>query len=244
MWEKLPANEMVLLHSSIRRTCRENGMKPAEVLVSFLDAIGPRGTLLLPTFTYDRWCHGEPFDVLQTPSDMGALTEAGRKSGYAVRTGNPMYSFAVIGHEAKTFERLDNHSGYGGDSPFAMLIEADGWIASLDLPPGHTNTIYHHVEQMHSAPYRYPKLFKGKWTGWNGETVEDKGYELWVRDLQQGWHTRVDLMDAFMWEMGLYRGNKEYTHDGLRIVRARALYRAVAAVIRLNLHETFLGYYA
>ena len=87
--------DTVLVHSSIKRTLIESrraglSISPTEILDSFLDAIGPTGTLLLPLFNFD-FTNGVDFDIRNSPSQMGALTEAGRLHKDAVRTGHPIY---------------------------------------------------------------------------------------------------------------------------------------------------------
>src|SRR5688572_29171159 len=129
--------DTLLLHSNITRTvrtCRRNGWPATahDILDSFLVALGPRGTLLLPLFNFD-FTKGVPFDIRNTPSQMGALTEAGRLHPGAVRTGHPVYSFAAIGAQARRFQNVDNVSAFGEDSPFTMLRELDGKVAALDL---------------------------------------------------------------------------------------------------------------
>ena len=82
---------MLLLHSSTARTLRKlkkAGLVPdiEVILDSFLAALGETGTLLLPLFNFD-FCAGMPFDIRNTVSHMGALTEAARARPQAVRTG-------------------------------------------------------------------------------------------------------------------------------------------------------------
>ena len=72
-----------------------------------------------------------------------ALTEIARKRNGAVRTGHPIYSFAVLGQEKKLFDRLINDSGYGDNSPFALIHNLNGKIASLDLDDQNSMTFYH-----------------------------------------------------------------------------------------------------
>jgi aminoglycoside 3-N-acetyltransferase len=153
-WKEAGVQEgdVLLLHSSIKRTFKrhlKSGVRltPQDILESFLEAIGPTGTLLLPLFNFD-FTKGVPFDKRITPSHMGALTEAGRMHPQAVRTGHPIYSFAAIGFAADKFKRIDNFSGYGSDSPFAVLRKMNGRIAVLDLPDQNSMTFYHHVEEM------------------------------------------------------------------------------------------------
>ncbi len=102
---------------------------------------------------------------------MGALTEAGRAHPDAVRTEHPIYSFAVIGKEASRFRDLRNFSGYGPDSPFAVLRALDGKVAILDLVDQDSMTFYHHVEEMHDVPYRHHKTFTADYIDWDGKTT-------------------------------------------------------------------------
>jgi aminoglycoside 3-N-acetyltransferase len=133
----LRPGDTVLLHSNCLRTLgllRRQGFKPSvdDVLDSFRAAIGAEGTLLLPLFNFD-FTTGTPFDISRTPSHMGALTEAARLRPETVRTGHPIYSFGVMGKQASGFTRVNNVSGYGPDSPFALLRALNGKIAVLDI---------------------------------------------------------------------------------------------------------------
>ena len=166
--------DTVLIHTSLKRTFTryaEQGhtLTPQIVLDSFRQALGPEGTLLLPLFNFD-FTKGVPFDMRTTPSQMGALTEAGRLTPGAVRTGHPIYSFAVLGRQAELFRGVNNFSGYGADSPFAMLRQLDAKIAALNLYDQNSMTFYHHVEEMHNAPYRFHKRFTAPYTGFDGVT--------------------------------------------------------------------------
>ena len=104
--------DVLLVHSSIKRTLsrymkQRIKISPQDILESFLKAVGSSGTLLLPLFNFD-FTKGIPFDIRSTPSQMGALTEAGRLHPLAVRTNHPIYSFCAIGHKAEIFRSVDN----------------------------------------------------------------------------------------------------------------------------------------
>ncbi len=227
--------DVLLVHSSLRRLLRgylKKGVKltPQDVLASFLTAVGGRGTLLLPLFNFD-FTKGVPFDIRSTTSQMGALTEAGRLHPEAVRTGHPIYSFVVIGAQSERFNKIENFSGYGADSPFAVLRELAGKIAVLDLPDQHSMTFYHHVEEMHEVPYRYHKDFVGPYTGRDGKT-ETRRFSLFVRDVEKAVLTHVNPMGELLWRQGLYSGDRPGVEHGLRVIQAEALYQATATVIR------------
>ncbi|MEZ4375948.1 MAG: AAC(3) family N-acetyltransferase [Polyangiaceae bacterium] len=233
----LEAGDTALVHSSVKRTLVEHGVTPADVLQSLLDAVGPQGTILFPLFNFE-FTKGVPFDHRTTPSHMGALTEAGRLHRAATRSGHPIYSFAVIGKCAAEFD-VNNESGYGPDSPFAILRTLDGKIAILDLPDQHSMTFYHHVEEMHQVDYRYFKSFTGNYTDRDGITSE-RTYRLYVRDLERGVRTDVNPMGELLWEQGLYHGERQHQGVGMRTIRARQLYDAVSEVITSGKAEGLL----
>jgi aminoglycoside 3-N-acetyltransferase len=239
----LREGDTVLIHSDVRRTlraCLKRGLHvgPGDLLASFLEAVGPSGTLLLPLFNFD-FTEGVRFDIRHTPSRMGALTEAGRQRPEAVRTGHPIYSFAAIGARARHFAGVDNFSGYGADSPFALLRELDGKIAVLDLADQSSMTFYHHVEEMLDVPYRYHKQFTGQYTDAGGET-STKTYGLFVRNIEQGVLTHVNPAGELAWARGLYCGSRPNENAGMRVVCAKALFDFVADIIQSGRAEGLL----
>ena len=225
----LEPGDTVLVHSSLKRTLQEHDTMPQAVMESFLEAVAPGGTVLFPLFNFD-FTTGVPFDIRSTPSHMGALTEAARLHPEAVRSGHPIYSFAVIGRQAARFQ-VDNFSGYDADSPFALLRELDGKIAVLDLPDQNSQTFYHHVEHMHEVPYRFHKEFTAPYTDAAGNTGP-RTYGLFVRDWDHGVTTHVDPMGEILWERGLYQGQRHGQGSGLRTIRANAMFEAVSEVIK------------
>ena len=230
------AGDVLLLHSSLRRVARSvlraGGTADRvadDVLESVLEALGPDGTLLLPLFNFD-FTTGVPFDIRSTPSQMGALTEAGRLRPGAVRTGHPIYSFAVLGAQAQRFAGVENDSGYGPDSPFAILHALGGKIGVLDLPDQHSMTFYHYVEENRSVPWRYHKRFEGDYIGFDGVKTR-RSFGLFVRDLERGAVTHVDPMGEVLWGRGFYRGDRPGQGSGMRTIDAAALFEVVGAVI-------------
>lgn len=234
---------LLLLHSNLQRTLRSGlrtgkRWRPADILASFLEVLGPSGTLLLPLFNFD-FTRGVPFDIRMTPSQMGALTEAGRLDPRSVRTGHPIYSFAVIGADAAEFADVNNYSGYGSDSPFAILRQRGGRIAVLDLPDQNSMTFYHHVEEMLTVDYRYHKSFTAAYTDGKGRT-EERCYGLFVRDLERGVCTDVDAMGQLLWTQGVYQGDCPGVGSGLRWAEADAIFQSVTEVIESGRAEGLL----
>ncbi len=235
--------DTVLIHSSIKRTLKRLlkagfSVSADSALLSFREAVGPSGTLLFPLFNFD-FTKGTPFDKRNTPSHMGALTEAARRAPDAVRTGHPIYSFAVLGAKSSCFRDVENFSAYGADSPFALLREMDGKIAVLDLPDQDSMTFYHHVEEMNEVPYRFHKVFEGDYIDLDGNTSRRR-FGLFVRNLEMGVETDVDRMGELLWQQGLYSGERHGVGSGLRVISARAMFDAVSEVIRTGRAKDFL----
>jgi aminoglycoside 3-N-acetyltransferase len=226
--------DMILIHSNISRTLKEarrhgHELTPDTIVNSFLEAVGPTGTVLFPLFNFD-FCSGKPFDIRSTPSKMGALTEFARLRPNAVRTGHPVYSFAVIGCQANRFKSMDNYSAYSEDSPFGVLKREGGKIAVLDLEDQASMTFYHHVEEIKGVPYRYYKDFTASYTDESG-TTSDRTYQLYVRNIAHGVLTDVNAAGELMWNQGLYKGDRPNTGTGLRTVRALEMFEFVASII-------------
>lgn len=220
--------DVVLIHSSLRRTLSHWRLSPIEAVEAMLEAVGDEGTAVFPLFNFD-FAKGAAFDVRTTPSQMGAFTEAARTHPRAHRSRHPIYSFAAIGPQAADFA-VDNFSGYGADSPFGVLRALDGKVAVLDLDDQNSMTFYHHVEEMHEVDYRYHKRFTGSYTDASG-TKAERTYGLFVRDVERGVLTDVNPMGELLWSRGLYCGHRPGEGTGLRVIGARALFETVSEVI-------------
>ncbi len=233
MWQAcgIQPGDTVLVHSSAKRTLVKHNTTPEAVMESFLEAAGPDGTVVFPLFNFD-FVKSMPFDIRTTQSQMGALTEAARLHPSSVRAGHPIYSVAAMGRDAEKFN-VDNFSGYGSDSPFAILRQLDGKIAVLDLSDLNSMTFYHHIEEMHDVDYRYHKKFSGQYTDATGVTSE-RTYGLFVRNIGRGVLTDVDPMGEILWEKGLYQGRRPKEGIGLRTINANEMFAAVAEVIKAD----------
>lgn len=84
----LQAGDVVLVHSSYKSLGEvEDG--PQTVIDALLEVLTPEGTLIMPTFNFN-FNKGEPWDVNNTPSHMGVLTEIARINPQARRVFSPI----------------------------------------------------------------------------------------------------------------------------------------------------------
>ncbi|MBL8000479.1 MAG: AAC(3) family N-acetyltransferase [Flavobacteriales bacterium] len=154
------AGDVVMVHAELLRL----GRIPQDLLAqrqalfeavedALLEAIGPAGTLLMPTFTTGCLAHG-PFDQRRTPSETGALSEHFRLRAGVQRTPHPTHSMAVLGAQAGRFMRPPAHP-FGEGSAFDVLKQLRGKLLFLGAD-FHWCTFIHHMETAVGVPYRKP----------------------------------------------------------------------------------------
>lgn len=139
------------------------------ILNVFKEAVGPEGTIIMPTFTYS-FTKGETYCPETTPSTVGVLTEFFRKQNGVTRTIHPIFSAAVWGKEKVYFTEGLSKDSFDDDSIFGKLRKKKGKLVFFGVD-FHALTFLHHIEQKHGVPYRYMKSFTGK------IKVGDKEYE-------------------------------------------------------------------
>jgi aminoglycoside 3-N-acetyltransferase len=167
------SGDVVLLHSSTRSLGFVVGGAQA-IVQALLDAIGPEGTLAVPTHTSDNsdpadWRNppvpeawwpvireqAPGFDVSRTPSRwMGVIAETVRTWPGAVRSDHPRLSFAALGAHAvdvTSGHRLDD--ALGERSPLGAVYRLDARVLLLGC--GHdSNTSLHLAEWRQQSPPR------------------------------------------------------------------------------------------
>ena len=90
---------VLLVHSSVKSLDSGDGKPPSpdDVLDGLLLALGPQGTLLIPTLSYLFVSETQPvFNVKTTPSNLGALSAAALRRGFT-RSLHPTHSVAAYG---------------------------------------------------------------------------------------------------------------------------------------------------
>ena len=127
------AGDLVMVHSSLRSLGMiDEGAQ--SVVDAFLDALGPSGTLVGPSFTFGSV--GSPsfvFDVLKTPSEMGAVSEEIRRRAGRRRSAHASHSVSVIGPLAPELFASYGESAWDSESPLAKVIQLGGKFLLLGV---------------------------------------------------------------------------------------------------------------
>jgi aminoglycoside 3-N-acetyltransferase len=224
--------DTMLVHSSYKSFGPVDG-GPQAAVDALEAALGPQGTLIMPTFNFD-FNQGKPWDVRKTRSKMGALTEIVRMDPRAKRVFHPFYSFAILGKHAEMLGSLRYKSAYERNSVFGKLRDLDGKIMVIGLSYNNSMTFFHHIEQMEGVDYRFLKQFTGEVTDENGKTYTDT-FEMLVRDVDKGVMTMVDPMGALMEEAGIIKSARIGEAD-VKLMKANEAYEFTAREMKRDPH--------
>jgi aminoglycoside N3'-acetyltransferase len=133
----------VMVHSSLSRIGHVIGGANA-VVEALLEAIGPEGTLMVPSFNHRS---ARVFNPLATPTTNGAIPDALWRRSEAVRSLHPTHAVAAIGPRAEAYCRGHAEAGiWAAESPIGRLIHGGGYILSLGVT--HEASTAYHVAEM------------------------------------------------------------------------------------------------
>jgi len=186
---------VLLVHASLRSFGPLDGGAETVVL-SLLDVLGLQGTLLMPALSYATVGPQSPiFNVIATPSSVGALAEYFRARPGTIRSVHPTHSVSGAGPQAE--DLLDQHirstTPCGPYSPFARLPEVDGQILFIGcgLRP---NTSMHAVEERVEPVYLY-----GDDVDYQVILADGSQHRMVVRSHNfKGWKQRYDRLGQYL----------------------------------------------
>lgn len=148
----LARGDVVLVHSSLDHF-EGFAERPREIITALQEVVGAEGTLLMPTLPFTgtavEYAFQAPlFDVMNTPSRMGLITELFRRSLGVLRSVHPTHPVAVWGARAE--EMIAGHhlakTPCGRRTPYRRLLEHEGKI--LFLGTGiEAMTFFHTIEE-------------------------------------------------------------------------------------------------
>ena len=145
---------VLLVHTSFRATRPVEG-GPAGLIGALRDALGPGGTLVMPSWTGDD---ERPFDPAATAAspDLGVVADTFWRLPGAVRSDH-LFAFAAAGPRAEEVTAgplpLPPHVP---ESPVGRVHDLDGQVLLLGV--GHdADTTLHLAELLAGVPYRVPK---------------------------------------------------------------------------------------
>lgn len=154
--------ETLFIHSDVMFGRPPEGFKKRAYLTALYGIITSLGVrnIIVPTFTYS-FPNGEDYDILNSRSSMGALSEFVRKQPERYRTDDPLLSVSVPDRLRPRFEHLGAHS-LGPDSALDVLHHMEGVkFLFFGAEMADCFTYVHYVEKMLEVPYRFDMPFEG-----------------------------------------------------------------------------------
>lgn len=112
----------------------------------------------LPTFNYD-FCKNGIYDVENSPSQVGVLSNYYREKYSQERTKTPVFNFCVRNRKHLSLDPVENC--FGSRSLFSLIRKGDGVVAFLGADFS-SNTMIHHIEELMDVQYRFHKTFTGR----------------------------------------------------------------------------------
>lgn len=221
---------VLLVHASLRSLgLPEGDPNRAEIAIrGLLEALGEEGTLLMPALSYASVSARQPvFDVLRTPSCVGALPEAFRVRKGTLRSVHPTHSVSGVGLRAA--ELLAGHerdtTPVGGNSPFARLPGVKGQVLFLGCGM-RPNTSMHGIEEHVEPPYLYNSDVEYQVILADGSVstmrVRHHGF--------RGWEQRYERLEDLLPPSGLCKGR--VLEAECHLVEAAAMWPAALAALR------------
>jgi len=142
----------LLVHSAMSRIGYVSG-GPKTFVNALLEVLGPKANLLMPSspVTTLQASHDlAKFDVMNTPSQMGAITEYFRANIAEVRSAHPLEPVAVIGPDAQWYVKGHHTDGtaYGPLSPWQKHLDRGGQLLYVGTTLINSGTSLHAIEDI------------------------------------------------------------------------------------------------
>jgi aminoglycoside 3-N-acetyltransferase len=194
---------------------------PLGLIGALRAALGPEGTLVMPSMSSDD---DQPFEPKATPCLwMGIVAETFWRLPGVLRSDSP-HAFAAIGPQAARITAPHPVDlPHGPDSPVGRVYELNGQVLLLGV--GHSdNTTIHLAEYLGGARYRRQKY----------STILEAGQLVRVE------YGEIDhccqnfnLVEAWLEAKGLQRRG-QVGHAEARLIRSRDIVEVVSAQVRAN----------
>jgi aminoglycoside 3-N-acetyltransferase len=123
--------------------------------------------IAIPSFSYS-YTDNQVFDIKNSPSKTGYVTEYLRKNSAAKRTIDGIFSYLTYSDlfDSRHYE-VDDYESFGKNGIAGEIFSKDGWIGAIGGVFRHATEI-HFLERLLGVSYRFDKYF-------SGQTIDEKG---------------------------------------------------------------------
>ncbi|OUR98840.1 hypothetical protein A9Q84_05350 [Halobacteriovorax marinus] len=187
--------------------------------------------IMIPTFSYS-YPKNQIYDILNTPSSVGFVTEFLRKKFSSYRTADPLFSYILPRREESPHFEVKDSESFGEDSLIAELFNLNGYICSIGDVFHNSPTEIHYLEKLMKVEYRTNKLFSGQTIDKNG-LVHKNDSNFYCRDLNYDLGSDLTRLEKDLKSAGLV---EKWFVDGLEFeieaIKIQDMYSFLQAKIK------------
>jgi len=144
-----------------------------------IEIVGKKGTLIFYSFNWDFF-NGKIFDLKNSKSFSGEISNCALKRKEFKRSKNPVYSLLVYGKYQSKICNMKHIDCFNEVSPFGFLLNKNTKCLFFDLDYKNAAFPFFHVaEQKIKVYYRFFKKFSGKIS--DGKIVKKTYIKMFVR---------------------------------------------------------------
>jgi aminoglycoside 3-N-acetyltransferase len=174
--------DTLLVHSSLSKI-GYLAEGPKTLVDALLEVVGEQGNILMPTspnavFQLNYIRNTPFFDVVNSPSKTGAITEYFRCLPDSVRSLHPTEPVSAFGPKARYFtdDHFNQLTPYNSNSPFYKVGEQKGKILYIGVTLANAGTSLHTLEDAvdFKFPVYYPDIF-------TIDVIDEQGKRLKVK---------------------------------------------------------------
>ena len=166
----------IVVHSAMGQLYNFQGTAD-DLIDALLEFVGPEGTLCMPAYPFMKEDTSRIFDVRESKSAAGYLSETFRKREGVLRSMNQLHSVCALGRDAGKIVGDHHHSRICFDehSPYYIIGQLGGYVVDLGLPKYFIGTGSHVCEA-----FLYDKMeyFRRKFTRSVEFTYKDYNGEI------------------------------------------------------------------
>jgi aminoglycoside 3-N-acetyltransferase len=222
----LQKGDIVYCHSSLSKFGYVEGGAEA-VVDALMEVVGHEGTVAMPAGTYSLGRDGAVLDIRNSPSELGAITEALRKRT-KYRSRHLTESVCALGKLAQQLTETHSVTPCGAESPFSKFIDMDAQILLLGVPHNN-NTTFEAIEERLALEYvRFKEVYRAL-------MIDESGQK---RSLPAKLHDMLYPYDFNRMDMTLFRAGAQTRivigESVVRRVSAKTMYEVTRRVLAEN----------
>ncbi|HRR85833.1 MAG TPA: AAC(3) family N-acetyltransferase [Phycisphaerae bacterium] len=190
---------------------------PFHALQAILDVVGPQGTVVMPTFSFDGRSYdylrsGPSFDLRRTPAQTGLICELLRRRKDAIRSLSPTHSVAAVGPLARMIvsDHENSLTPFDEHSPWRYLLELNAWMVFVGVPDRLLPvSAYHHFDELLEGEFGvriyHPERFEVRVLDGEGR---ERCIGTYAHDPETGRHRDYDRVCEHQARMGVLKRSR------------------------------------